>query len=445
MIKKIAVILMALTLVLPCAYADVQTYVGGYGGVKTSAVDFSGSFSGGGSMTVTQKAIKPEGEAVSAMLLVSVYNNKKFEAVYKTKTEEITSTETSFEVSVTLPQDTKNCEMSAVLINMTDGFAPISSPAFYPARDDFRALRGLTLDGETLSGFSPDKQNGYVCYVHRYNSIEDYENNRPNTEYPVIEGFAADGGTQISMDIFGAFPGTGVITASSNNGNESRYEIQFKYYTHAVKGAETDADFEDDPSTYQGKIATFTKANLNTKNGVLCSGMHINPDENDPAVSGSRWACDGTPLANQRHEIFQIEPEFLGCDYFVFNNVNRNDYKAANTTFISFELANDAEIIVLDTVPRQYTGFPANVKGNVNYVSGRYVNIGDGSSTVTPPCHGVAGKDDPETGKKFAVGTGAGYQYKTEKVFAAGDTVTITAENAITGDYRAPIVIVKPL
>ena len=453
MIKRLLIIMMSLLIVTSGAYAVEQTYVSGYNGIKTTPVRFEGSFSGGSVMTVSMDAVKPSGDAESAVMVVTVYKNKKLQYIAKTETKEIASTQVSFSAEVTLPDSIMDesgnidCEINAALIKTANGYAPVSSPAFYPTREKHKPLRDLHVDGASIDGFQLDK-NEYVKYIKRYASIEDYNNNNLNTAYPEIVGYAADGGTKIDVSIGGELPGEGIVSATASDGSTLNYSIDFRYYVHVINGAASDDDFETDSDTYDCNLATYTKPNLRTLKAVLCSNLHGNPDSADGSVSGSRWATDGTALTNQRHEICYVADEYLGCDYYVFNNVNRATYREANYQFVSFTLEEDAEVIILDYAERQYDGFDAPEKTSEIQITGRYLNGTSGSKQVAPT-YALAGRTvenpDGTVTEYNNIGATCNYRYKTAKVFSAGDTVTVTALNEAPSDYRCPVIVIRPL
>ena len=68
---------------------------------------------------------------------------------------------------ITGAADLKGYEVTASVVSTDGGFAPLSGPAFYPAKEAFKPLRDLSIDGKSVDGFAPDKTDD-TRYVHRY-------------------------------------------------------------------------------------------------------------------------------------------------------------------------------------------------------------------------------------------------------------------------------------
>lgn len=445
MLKKLGAAVMSFMLAAGCVYGAELEYTGGYNGVSTAP--FNTAF-GGKSVTVSTKAFSNSAEAENAVMLITVYKDKKLVLVKKTEVKQLSSTAAEFSLTVDLPEDItgaadlKGYEVNASVVSTDGGFAPLSGPAFYPAKEEFKPLRDLSIDGKSVDGFAPDKTE-YTGYVHRYNSVEDYNNKVPvSTATPAVSALTADAATKVDITSDGNIPATVTVSAKASDGTAVDYTVSFKYYVHGIEGATADSDFEDDGSTYQGQLATSTKANIGTVNAALCTNLHGNPDSADASVSGSRWATDGTPLSGQRHEISFVAEEYAGCDYFVLSNNNRTKYQAADYELLSFVAAENVEVVIIDNVERSYEGFEPETKAGT-LISGRYINGGSGD-VQTAPTYDLAGKT--VDGVKYSsTGGPFNYQYVTQKAFAKGETVTIKTTNTASGGYRMPIVIVRPL
>lgn len=444
MLKKLGAAVMSFMLAAGCVYGAELEYTGGYNGVSTAP--FNTAF-GGKSVTVSTKAFSNSAEAENAVMLVTVYKDKKLVLVKKTEVKQLSSTAAEFSLTVDLPEDItgaadlKGYEVNASVVSTDGGFAPLSGPAFYPAKEEFKPLRDLSIDGKSVDGFAPDKTE-YTGYVHRYNSVEDYNNKVPvSTATPAVSALTADAATKVDITSDGSIPATVTVSAKASDGTVVDYTVSIKYYVHGIEGATADSDFEDDGSTYQGQLATSTKANIGTVNAALCTNLHGNPDSADASVSGSRWFTDGTPLKGQRHEIYYVDDEYVGADYYAFYN-GSDEYKKEGFEFVQFEASENIEVCILDYTERTYEGFDAPVKTAEDQIRGRYLN-GTQGDKIMAPTYDLA--DKTVDGITYNSAVDFNYKYKTSKAFAKGEKVSVKTTNSVSGGYRSPIIVIKPL
>lgn len=443
MLKKLGAAIMSLMLAVPCVYGARQEYTGGYNGVKTSPFVTSVS---GKNVTVSTKVLSNSETPEEAVMLVTIYKNKKLVNAYKSVSKQLTSSSQDFSLTVPLPDevsslsDLANYEVNASIISPDGGFVPLSGPAYLPVKEESKMLRDISVGGNRIDDFASDKTK-YSYYVHKYNSIEDYNNNNPTNTLPEISALTGDSGTQVDINTVGEYPGTVEINALHTDSSVSAYTIDFKYYVHGVKGGAVEADFSDDADTYQGQISLETKVNLGGQKGVLCTNLHGNPDSSDASASGSRWFTDGTPLKGQRHEIYYVDDEYVGADYYAFYN-GSDEYKKEGFEFVQFEASENIEVCILDYTERTYEGFDAPVKTAEDQIRGRYLN-GTQGDKIMAPTYDLA--DKIVDGITYNSAADFNYKYKTSKAFAKGEKVSVKTTNSVSGGYRSPIIVIKPL
>lgn len=439
MLKRVGAIFISFMLAAGCVYGTTpQEYTAGLGNVKTTPTVFDGALTDGGTLSVGTSAVTDSETAETAVLMVMVYKDKKLESVKISDAKQLSKTATDFSVAVQLPDKVTDadgkvcCEVNASLVSLDGGFTPLSTPAFYPVRAEFKPLKDIRIDGASVADFDKDKTE-YSAYMRRYASVEDYNNGKPLTEKPKVAGLAADSGTKLAYDTE-----SDTLTATATDGTTLDYAISFKYRIHGVVGGAEESDFEDDADVYGGKVSTLTKTNKGTLNGMLCTNLHGNTDDSDGSISGSRWATDGTPLSGQRHEIYAVAEDLQGCDYYIFNNSNRAKYNDAGYEFVTFTAAEDIEVIIIGNSAREFEGFATPVKQSEIQLKGRYLN------SPAPPCYALAGKDAADGTKYGGVGGSFSYEYRTSKAFAKDSKVTIKASAAGSSE-RSPVVVIKPL
>lgn len=463
LIKKIICTAAAAVMSAACvsgAGAQSQQYVSGYGGVKTEAVVFSGADDKGGLVPGTAaaagiKAVKPEGEPENAVFVLTLYKDKKMIGA-AADTGVIGSDPSEFSASVSIPEDSGEYELNAALLSADSRFAPLSNPAFYPPREENKLLKAICIGQRTAEDFSP--------YTFSY----EYIVGRGDTEYPLLEAQAADGGTKIDVSIEGEFPGEGVIEALSWDGTVNTYTVDFKYRTHAVKGALKDSDFIDDPYVTNGKMSAadvLTKAAGSNANSFK---VFTNLRGYDPQtkITGSRWTTDMPANSPNYYTLHTVAEDLVGCDYLV----TTSGAMANSGTYFEFELGADAEIIVLSTAAvNNLTGFsPDDGNGSEKFAEAYYINSSFfkmfAPYGVTPEYSDAimwttqAKRDEarPILAEKYGVPEsaltagwatgGSNYLYRYSKQFAAGETVTIPAPDTAQGSNdRGYIVVIKAL
>ena len=463
LIKKIICAAAAAVMSAVCvsgAYAQPQQYVSGYGGIKTEAVVFSGTddegrLVPGTAVTAGIKAVKPEGEPENAVFVLTLYKDKKMIGA-AADTGIIGSEPLELSASMSIPADSGEYELNVSLISADSGFTPLSNPAFYPPREENKLLKAIYIGQETVEDFSP--------YTFSYKYIV----GRTDTEYPLLEAQAADSGTKIDVSIDGEFPGEGVIKALSCDGTENTYTVDFKYRTHAVKGALKESDFIDDPDVTDGKMSrenVLTKAVGDNANSFKVF-TNLRGYDTETKTTGSRWTTDLPANSPNYYTLHTVAGDLKGCDYMV----TTSGTMANSGTYFEFELGADAEIIVLSTsAVNNLTGFsPDNGNGSEKFVEAYYINASFFNMFkpygVTPEYSDAimwtsqAKRDEarPILAEKYGVPEsaltagwatgGSNYLYRYSKQFAAGETVTIPAPDTAQGtNDRGYIVVIKAL
>lgn len=438
------------------ASAEVQTYVGGYNGIKTSAVEFDPAQSGlkpGGTVTASLKAVKPEGDGVNAVFIAALYDDKKLLDI-ATDEKTVGNVEVTFTAGVTIPEGAgDSCEIKAMLADADGGLVPLSSPAAYPADERYLRLKDIKADGITLEDFSPD--------VYSYGYIVQ----RGTDTYPDIEAFTAEGGVGVDVSIEGEYPGSAVITAAAPSGASAVYTVDFEYLTHAVKGAMKDVDFIDDPGVTDGKMSVADVLSISVgsheNRNKLFTNLHGNDAQN--GIPGSRYVVDYSPNTCPYYNISIVPEDLKGCDYFV----TKRDNVPTTGDLFGFELGAKAEVVVLavDKVSN-LTDYTESGDGNttiamIDYVNGRFVNmftpygvVPEYSDALSWQGAANVAKAKPILSEKYGIPvenlnwtsnwaiSNIVYKYRYSKVFNAGDTVVIPASVNAPKGY---IVVIKVL
>lgn len=460
MLKKIVHIAVgAVVATIMCsitAFADVQTYVGGYNGIKTSAVEFStanGGLAAGGTVTASLKAVKPYGDGIDAIFILALYDgNKLFDIKIDKNT--IGNSEVPFTATITVDKNAESSyEVKAMLASADIGIIPLSAPAAYPADESYLPLKDIKIGGESLKDFSPD--------VYSYGYIVQ----RGTEEYPEIEALTAEGGVGVNVRIEGDYPGSAYITASLPNGKSAVYTIDFEYLTHAVKGAMTAMDFTDDPGVIGGKMSVqdvlTVSAGTHEYRNKLFTNLHGNDAQN--GIPGSRYLVDYNANKSPYYNISKVAEDLMGCDYFV----TKRDNVPTDGDLYQFELGAKAEVVVLATGEvsnlTDYTksGDGSTAIAMIDYANRNFVNMftpydvvpeyadalsWQGAANVANAKPILSEKYNIPVEKLNWTGNWAisniMYTYRYSKVFNAGDIVTIPASAEAPRGY---IVVIKVL
>ena len=341
---------------------------------------------------LTAKRTEETENADKVILVASLLENGVMTAV-DTDSKDLGTEETTFEATLTLPEDISTCEITVALLKQTDkGLIPIGSSSYRPGKEEFLPIKSAVLEGEELS-------------FDEYNEVKVVV--APDvTEYPsdlVVE--TADTATKIDWTITTGEENYGVITASLPDGDAIEYRVNFENATHYFPKAKTDDDFTFEntwsdwnmvskevvmnawtdykpsnmPETYgdkkddQGKDTGLVV--FENYRGKVFTNLHgIDPDQHE--LGGSRLFANYPANYRQRHAINYVDPMYEGCDYIVTSN-------GAMTTdqsviYYDFDLAYDAEVVIITL--SQCTNYPKDgyvetKNTSTNFITGSYINL----------------------------------------------------------------------
>lgn len=320
------------------------------------------------------------------ILVASLMDNGVMTAI-DTDSKDLGTEETTFEATLTLPEDVSTCEITVALLKQTDkGLIPIGSSSYRPGKEEFLPIKSAVLEGEELSF---DEYNETKVVV------------APNaTEFPTdLTVETADIATKIDWTVATGEENYGVITASLPDGDAIEYRVNFEHATHYFAKAKTDDEFTfDDSYSERNMISKEVVANFASDYKASNMPEHANgpkhsetvgraftnlhgADPNEPNKGGSRLFTNYNAGSYQRHAINYVDPQFEGCDYFITSN-------GAMTTdqsviYYDFDLAYDAEVSIITM--SQCTNYPAEgftetKNSSSYYIIGNYLNL-----TLTTP------------------------------------------------------------
>ena len=233
---------------------------------------------------------------------------------------------------VTVPDNTADCKAVAVLWNSVNDMRAICAAAVFPG--GVNLLRGLTADGNTITGFDSAVKE-YTVTVENDASAK-----------PVINAETANNASTVKYIGDKAFPGKTIVElASADGSNTTAYTVNYKTKTGLAANARI-------VSPTGGNYGTFDVGkNLNTgdggdvkdssrtvENGRLGSRMHW--DRNQPGNYN-------TGYTNEVRGISEDYKFLLGSDYLM--STAQSDKRANNGYQTSFTLYRSATLYVLSS------------------------------------------------------------------------------------------------
>lgn len=232
----------------------------------------------------------------------------------------------------------------------TNSLAPQTQKSTYKSNDT--SLMGVYVDGKLIDGFESSKDSYFV-------DLEE----RNKKSYPVISAKAADASAKVSVTNADTASNKSVITIVAGDGTKREVTVNIipKSDMHKVTGASTEEDFSKDTGR-ENAASKISKTTVGTISYIDASDnlvvrnlkLHTNFNDREDGYFGARVSSDRPPNSINHMEMYYVDEELKGYDYFVFENdtVYKND-KGKQTYTVEFEIDDDAEIVVIG---KNFTG-----------------------------------------------------------------------------------------
>lgn len=226
----------------------------------------------------------------------------------------------------------------------TNSLIPQAPKSTYKSNET--SLSGIYVDGNLIDGFESSKESYFI----------DLES-RGGTSYPVISAKATDSSAKVSITNADTANNKSVITVVAGDGTKREVTVNIipKSDMHKVKGASLEEDFSKDTGR-ENQASKISKNNVGTISYINASGnlvvknlkLYTNFNDREDGYFGARVSSDRPPNSVNHMEMYYVDEELKGYDYFVFGNddVYRND-KGKQTYTVEFEIDDDAEIVVI--------------------------------------------------------------------------------------------------
>lgn len=248
------------------------------------------------SMTVKPNTDAPD-SLVFALLLYS--DNKLIASDSMTRS---VSGGAEFSAQVTVPDSASDCKAVAVLWNSVNDMRAICAAAVFPG--GVNLLRGLTVDGNTITGFD-SAVNEYTVTVEGDASVK-----------PVINAETANNASIVKYIGNKAFPGKTIVElALADGSNTTTYTVNYKNKTELAANAHivnptggNYGTFDIGKNLNTGDGGNVKDSSRTVENGRLGSRLHW--DRNQPANYNNGYT-------NEVRGISEDYKFLLGSDYLM--------------------------------------------------------------------------------------------------------------------------------